>query len=278
MSIPAVTLLKLGGSLLTDKARPDTAREEVIARLAWEIACAVQGGADASRHLQSGMLRLVVGHGSGSFGHAAAARLGVHEGIAAGGRAVSAVQERAAALHRAIVAALAAAGLAPYSIAPSSAFVADGGKIAGAALEPLVLAVGHGMVPVVYGDVVMDRRRGCAICSTEAALLAVAQELGVREVPVGRALWAGTTAGVLDGDGRTLPRIAAQEPEAVAAARAAAGGSAATDVTGGMTLRLETALALAGAGVPSLIFDATVPGRITAALRGDDVPGTRVVP
>ena len=55
--------LKLGGSLITDKNHPYTANKETLSRLVEEISKAVY--TDSS-------LRLVIGHGSGSFGHAAA--------------------------------------------------------------------------------------------------------------------------------------------------------------------------------------------------------------
>jgi isopentenyl phosphate kinase len=45
-----------------------------------------------------------------------------------------------------------------------------------------------------------------------------------------------------------------------------------------MRHRLETALELARRGIPSLVFDGTVPGRLAAALRGEAVPGTRIEP
>jgi hypothetical protein len=55
--------LKLGVSLVTDKTRAYTARHERLARLASEVRQALDAAPD---------LRLVVGHGSGSFGHWAA--------------------------------------------------------------------------------------------------------------------------------------------------------------------------------------------------------------
>ena len=63
--------LKLGGSLITDKARPETPRLDVLRRLVNEIAEARQAAPT---------LRLLIGHGSGSFGHAAAARHATHLG------------------------------------------------------------------------------------------------------------------------------------------------------------------------------------------------------
>ncbi len=266
-----VTLLKLGGSLLTDKTAVDAVRSEVLARLAAEIAESAPSG-------------LVVAHGSGSFGHVAAERYGIASGLRAGGdrgdaqlAGVSLTQERAAALHWQVMAALAAAGLHPFSLAPSSSVVADGGRPLAAAVEPLLLALAHGLLPVLYGDVVLDRRQGVAICSTERLFELLCRELPAHGARVRRVLWLGETDGVHDAEGHTLARLDGGAFAGSAALREAIGGSAGTDVTGGMLHRVETALALAGRGIPSLIANGTVPGLLARALRGDGVPGTEVV-
>jgi isopentenyl phosphate kinase len=273
-----VTLLKLGGSLITDKERPTRsdrphrgrARSEVIRRLAAEVAETLAG--DGRARLAG---RLVLGHGSGSFGHVAAARHRVHEGLAPERRAgVSQVQQRAADLHRIVVGALVEAGAAPFSIAPSSSLVTAGGRPEEMCVEPVLLALGAGLMPVVYGDVVMDRDRGCAIASTETVFLALEAALSARGTRVERVLWAGATDGVLDAAGRRLLEIHAASG---AATVDAAGGASGTDVTGGMRHRVEAALELARRGVPSLVFDGTVPGSLAAALCGREVGGTRVV-
>ena len=64
--------LKLGGSLITDKDQTSTPRAETIDRLAREIARGVNAQPD---------LRLILGHGSGSFGHVAARKHGTRQGV-----------------------------------------------------------------------------------------------------------------------------------------------------------------------------------------------------
>ncbi len=240
----------------------------MIERLAAEIAAGAQAAA----------ARLVVGHGSGSFGHVAAARYGLAGGFA--GRpsrsqlpGVSLTQERAAALHWQVVAALAEAGALPFSLAPSSALVTASGSPAAFADEPLLLALEHGLLPVVYGDVVLDRERGVSICSTETLFALLASRLPERGVTVRKAIWLGETSGVYDRDGSPLPRLTRSD---LHAAGTAIGASRGTDVTGGMRHRVETALALADLGVPSLIADGQVPGLLASALAGEEVPGTVV--
>lgn len=285
---PPAVAVKLGGSLITDKRRPGSDRPEVLARLAGELTSVLGAGPS----WRAGAPRVILGHGSGSFGHAAAARTGLLGADAredagedadtgdrtpredddrdlAGG--VSTTQAVAAELHRRVIAALAAAGLAPFSIAPSSALVAEDGEPVAFDAEPVALALALGLLPVGYGDVVLDRARGAAICSTETLLLTLARRLPALGQPVQRVLWLGETDGVLDAEGRTVDELRRDHP-----ALAAVGEAAGTDVTGGMRHRVAAALDLADLGIESWIVDGTVPGRLARALAGEAVPGTRV--
>jgi isopentenyl phosphate kinase len=262
--MPDLVLLKLGGSLITDKARPETPRREVIARLAGEIA-------RASRET-----RLIVGHGSGSFGHVAARESGIASGLRSMDQlpGVSRTQERAAALHRIVIEALVEAGALAYSLVPSSCLVSEAGRPVSLAAEPLLRALDRGFLPVLYGDVVMDRAWGVSICSTEKLFEILVRTLLDQGRTIRRALWLGETDGLYDAAGKTVPRISAGDLEKAARAIGAPSG---TDVTGGMHLRVETALALAGLGVPSLLANGLVPGLLERGVRGEEVVGTEVV-
>lgn len=266
MLVQRATLVKLGGSLITEKDQPDTPRQTVIRRLASEAARALP-------HLPEG---LILGHGSGSFGHASAARHGTHRGLTQPDQRAGAVetQGRAAELHMIVVEALREVGIPAFSLAPSSSAVTEGGSVADFAVEPVAGALAAGLVPVLYGDVVVDRAQGVAILSTEAAFAAVASRLGARGWTIARALWLGETDGIYDSLGHTIPEVSARAPEQ---ALAVAGGSEAMDVTGGMRHRLETALELARQGIPSWIGDGNVSGNLERALLGQEVEGTRVL-
>jgi isopentenyl phosphate kinase len=262
--MPDILLLKLGGSLITDKTRPEAPRLDVIVRLVGEIARATQGSP----------FHLVVGHGSGSFGHVAAKQSGIATGLRSADQlpGVSRTQERAAALHRLVIAALIEAGALPYSIAPSSCLVSDAGRPAAFAAEPLLLALDRGLLPVLYGDVVTDRAWGVSICSTERLFEILAATLRAQGRTVRRALWLGETDGLYGNDGKTVERVSAESFD-----RAAIGAPAGTDVTGGMLHRVDTALGLARLGVSSLLANGLVPGLLERALRGEAVPGTEVL-
>lgn len=260
-------VVKLGGSLITEKERDATARRDTIVRLARELA--------AARAVQPHALLL--SHGSGSFGHAAAVRYGLREGVRDASQlpGVAVTQYQAHRLHRIVIEELIGAGLAPFSLAPSSFLVAEGGRPVEVHIEPLLRALAAGLLPVVFGDVVTDRSRGASICSTETVVTALAPRLAAAACPITCIFWMGSTPGVLDGEQRTIDAITTDNIDAVLALASAARGA---DVTGGMRHRVETAWRLAGEGIPSLILDGLEAGALERALLGEATGGTRVDP
>jgi isopentenyl phosphate kinase len=253
--------LKLGGSLLTDKTAVEVVRVDVLRRLAAEIAGALQESSDEA---------IVLGHGSGSFGHVAAARYGTRAGVTSPAQwyGYAAVADAAARLNRQVVAALLAANVPAVALAPSAMALVENGVLRGWPGEVLMRACDAGLVPVVYGDVAFDTVRGGTIVSTEEVFDYLATALGPRVL-----LLAGEVSGVLDASGAVVPRITPGSYETVAASLGASRG---TDVTGGMVTKVEQMLALVQR-VPALtvrIFSGLEPGLLGAALRDATDAGT----
>jgi isopentenyl phosphate kinase len=257
--------LKLGGSLITDKSRPETPRLDVLRRVAREIA--------AVRASRPG-LRILLGHGSGSFGHVAALRYGTHLGATSeeDWRGFAEVWRVANELNRLVVDAMLEAGLPAVSFPPSGSAIAQEGEIVELADEPIARALSAGLLPIVAGDVAFDRQRGSTIVSTEHVFARLAGTLRPT-----RLLLAGLEPGVF-ADYPANTRIFETLREADLRPNSLA-GSAATDVTGGMADKVRHAMAMARA-VPGLevrIFSGAEPGAVQAALSGKPV-GTLVVP
>jgi isopentenyl phosphate kinase len=246
-------LLKLGGSLITDKLKVAHARLAVLERLAGEI-----GRARASMPQTS----MVLGHGSGSFGHVVAARYGTSQGARTveewhGFAEVSAAASR---LNRIVLDAFLSSGLPAISLQPSASAQCDDGKLVRLSLQPLHAALDAGLMPVVYGDVAFDRTRGATIISTEMIMSYLAAELRPDWI-----LLAGEAPGVIDASGSVIPLITRQN---IATVQPALSGSHGTDVTGGMLGKVLAMLELA-AELPetkTLIFSGVRPGALENAL------------
>jgi isopentenyl phosphate kinase len=257
--------LKLGGSLITDKAREQTVRAEVLARLAGEVAAALAARPD---------LRLVIGHGSGSFGHSQGRKYGTRQGVRSPEqwRGFADVAHVAARLNRHVLDALRAAGLPAFNCQPSASAVCRDGRIQSLALAPITTALERGLVPLVMGDVAVDEVRGGTILSTEDVFRYLAPRLNPTEI-----LLAGIEPGVLTHwpGGQVIPLVSPQTIERV---RSTLRGSHAADVTGGMESKVLEMLALAGEtpGLRIRIFSGVEAGAVQSMLCGERDLGTVV--
>ena len=254
--------LKLGGSLITDKRTPRTPRPETLARLMREIAAALAARPG---------LQILLGHGSGSFGHAEASKYGTRRGVhtAAEWQGFAEVQAAAGALNQLVLQAAREAGLPVVNFPPSASAACREGRLQALAVEPIRRALEHGLVPLVFGDVALDEAWGGTIVSTEDVFGYLAPHLRPDRI-----LLAGIEQGVLAHwpEGDIIPQIGP------GAALKSLGGSHAADVTGGMESKVQEMLALAEAWptLEVLIFSGEAPGRVQAALEGQTVPGTRI--
>ena len=257
----SLTFLKLGGSLITDKTRQLTAKEDVIARLAAEIAVS-----QADRPNRT----LVIGHGSGSFGHAIAHQYQTQDGVSGrtGWQGFAEVWMAARELNQIVVSTLGAAGLPVIAFPPSAGVLAAGKQLQSWDTQPLQAALSHRLVPVVQGDVIFDTQQGGTIFSTEQVFQHLARPLQPSQI-----LLAGAEAGVYLDPSRPEAIIPAITPNSFEAIKHKLSGSGAVDVTGGMLSKVEWMLSLVRA-IPNLqvrIFSGAVPGQVQKALAGEPI-------
>jgi isopentenyl phosphate kinase len=258
-STDGLVFVKLGGSVITDKNRSETDRPEVIARLADEVAHALAGRPD---------LRLILGHGSGSFGHTVAQHYGTRQGVRtrAQWQGFAEVATVAATLNRIVTEQFLEAGVPAWSLQPSASAWCRAGDLVSLATRPIAYALDRGMVPMVYGDVALDEVQGGTIISTEQ----IFAYLACRFRP-GQLVLVGAVDGVYDEDplrnpfARRIPEISRDNWEEV---RAKLGGSHATDVTGGMQTKVEEVVHLARElpGLTGHIISGERPGALEGVL------------
>lgn len=258
-----VTLVKIGGSLITDKTKRETLRPAVLERLSAEIRQVL----DMQPEMQ-----LIIGHGSGSFGHYEAQQHSTIRGVAGrdAWRGFAQVATVAAKLNYHVAASLQDVGIPVMRVQPSASAIANDGVITSMSIVAIERSLANGIVPLVYGDVAFDDVRGGTIVSTETVLTYIASQL-----PVKRILLLGEVDGVLNNAGAVIPEITPDTFEAIAHIL---GGSRGVDVTGGMYTKVKSMLALASTPPYSDIFilNGMVEGRLANALLGHDVLATRI--
>ncbi len=261
-----LVVVKLGGGLITDKANLTTCKPAVIQRLASELA-------EARRHGVS----IVVVHGAGSYGHLRAKQWGLahgrsdivgDDGCTTQDEAVVRVREEMMELADAVCAALEAAGLILTRHPPHQWAEGTGANFSGDVLrlEP------REHTPVTWGDVVPVRGK------TEFGILSgddIVHRCATELPNVVRVVFAmGGADGVLrrppqTGEAHDLIEVWTHEEGFVGH------HASEVDVTGGIALKVERALSIAAAGVETFFVNGEIPGRLLAAVLGQEVRGTR---
>jgi len=280
--MPELVFLKLGGSLITDKTQAYTARLDKLADLATQIARALQTQPE---------LRLVLGHGSGSFGHTAAKQYGTRQGISAplrlppssakmggeqegGGywQGFAEVWYQASTLNRYVIQALREAGIPAMTFSPAASVWSQNGQVAEWNLSQIKAALENGIIPVVHGDVIFDHSKGGTILSTEDLFEHLA-----RELRPGRILLAGLEEAVWADFPARRHRVEVLTRESFKEISSGVGKATGPDVTGGMQSKVQQMLDLVEQvpGLRALIFSGEGDGNLEKALKGESI-GTLV--
>lgn len=239
-----VFIIKLGGSIITDKDSPYTVKKNTIYKLAKVIKAAYN---PQEQHL-------LLGHGAGSFAHIDANNYKTIRGIVDHRSIYGAAKVKYVALklHQIVVEEFLRVGLPVFSFSPASFFLSSGFKSKELFLSPLLYALKFSLIPFFYGDVIIDCRRGFTIFSTEKIITMIVKSLkayGLKNIVL---IYLGNTKGVLDNRGKTIKKLSFKD---FATVKKHVGGSSGYDVTGGMQHKVDEALKLSKLGISTVIAD-----------------------
>jgi isopentenyl phosphate kinase len=188
MTKKKITILKLGGSLLTDKSTPYKLREGILDSIASELLECIKLGLIES---------LIVIHGVGSFGHPPVIEFKLYTGFRNANQLVnlSKTQNIVNKFRLMIVDSFIKAGIPVNLMHTSSMVVRKKGNISHFALDALKGYLSIGMVPLIGGDMIYDREIGFSICSGDLLAVHIARELGANQL-----IFASDVEGVYDKD------------------------------------------------------------------------------
>lgn len=241
-------IVKLGGSVITDKSKPFSYRSDVASALADEIACSDE--------------KVVVVHGGGSFGHTVAREQGVSSTqAAANSSAVSKTRGAMYELNSQLCRTLMENKLSPYVFSPFDA-VARAGK--GLVSQWLRGLLKNSLTPVTFGDVTL-KPSGMKVLSGDLIVLELAKILEPE-----RCVFALDADGVYERGTRiVIPELS---PSRIRKMQVPYGD----DATGGMKLKLEVAAKVATLGPEVCFVSGYRRNEFSKALKGAEFYGTIV--
>ena len=160
-------LLKLGGSLLTDKDKPYSIREDVVKS-------AIQQIIDANK-------KLILIHGGGSFGHPLAKEYSISAGIN------SSIPHQILGLTKThqsmnnfnsyLIDLFLEKKYPALSIQASSIFIKDSLKISTQSIDIIETALDLNILPILYGDIILDKQGSFSIISGDQIIFELCENL-----------------------------------------------------------------------------------------------------
>ncbi|MFW9793017.1 MAG: isopentenyl phosphate kinase, partial [Candidatus Thorarchaeota archaeon] len=251
-----LTIVKLGGSVITYKgSSPPKTNDENLSRIVKELK-SHKGG-------------LVVVLGGGAHGHQAAHSFGYGDPYTPKEQLMTGIphiRHNMSVLALKVESELNDAGIPTIVVSPFNIVTLRNNSIDDFPITIIENALNSGCVVLTHGDVCFDKERGASILSGDTIVVYLAKRLAAKSLYIGT-----DVDGVLDDNpklnpaAKYIPFIDHSNKEEVLSMT---GPSMNTDVTGGMTKKVNELLDLTKQDIEIAIFNLTVPGRLTSLLLG----------
>ena len=146
-------ILKLGGSVITNKTKIKTFKNKLMDSL--------------SESIKKSGKQMIIVHGAGSFGHILAKKYELNDGYKNSGqiKGFSETHEMVQSLNTLVLKSLLKYDIPAVSIPPHSIVKLDNHKFAKMDCKLFADYLERKLIPVTFGDVVLDKKLGFSICS-----------------------------------------------------------------------------------------------------------------
>lgn len=245
-------LVKLGGSVITDKATPNTYREDTMDRLAAELATTTQD--------------LIIVHGAGSYGHILAKTHNLNHGLTHPSQILGFAQTHVSVTHlnAHVLDALQKHGIPAVSLPPHAILELDNHTLKTIHYDLFTKYQKAGFTPVTFGDVALDTSLTGSICSGDLLMQTLADHFHPK-----KAIFVIDEDGLYTANPKTHPDATFIETTTVNdLSRLTTSLDTRADVTRGMQGKLETIAAIARLGIDVTLVNGNVKNRLADTLNG----------
>lgn len=253
-------IIKLGGSVITDKTKECTFKTETMDKLAENIKKADK--------------QIIIVHGAGSFGHILAKEYGLNQGYKRLEqiKGFSLTHEKVQTLNSLVLKSLQKNDIHAVSISPHSNIKLNNHKIQKMDYKIFEEYLEKNFTPVTFGDVVLDKTLGFSICSGDLLMQTLSKHFKPKKVVF-----------VMDEDGifnanpkidkkaKLIQNTTVKELETLTTS-----ADVHADVTGGMAGKIQTIKKIAKNGVETILVNGNKPDRLYKVLVGEKTISTTV--
>lgn len=253
-------ILKLGGSVITDKSVENSFKKDIVERLALEIKKANK--------------EVIIIHGAGSYGHILAKKYDLNNGyknkeqIQGFAQTHTSVQQ----LNTLVLKSLQDNNIAAVSLPPHAIMKLDDHKPDKIDFEIFNDCIKQGLTPVTFGDVVLDKKLGFSICSGDLLIEILSKQFKPEKV-----IFVIDEEGLYTSNPKTDKNAKFIEIITVdGLQKLSTSMDDHTDVTRGMKGKIETIKNIADHGIDTVLLNGNKPDRLFKVLVGEKTKCTKI--
>ena len=253
-------IIKLGGSVITDKAKEQTFKQKNMDGLAAKIKKADK--------------KVIIVHGAGSFGHILAKKYELNQGYKKFDqvKGFSLTHEMVQTLNSLVLKSLHKNDIPAVSISPHSIVKLDNHKLAKIDCKVFEDYLEKYFIPVTFGDVVLDKTLGFSICSGDILVMALAEYFKPEKV-----IFAVDEDGLYTSNPKIYKKAELIESTSLKELeKLSTTLDKHADVTGGMGGKIETIKNISKNGIDTVLLNGNKPDRLYKALVGENTVSTIV--
>jgi isopentenyl phosphate kinase len=163
-------LIKIGGSIITDKSTKDSYKKTIVDRLAAEIKKADE--------------QIIIVHGAGSYGHILAKKYNLNQGFKTDEQILGFALTHASMqkLNTLVLNSLHENKIPAVSISPHAIMKLEHREPTDVNYDIFRDLLKQGFIPVTFGDVVLDETLGFSICSGDLLMQILAEQFKPEKV------------------------------------------------------------------------------------------------
>jgi isopentenyl-diphosphate delta-isomerase len=261
-----ILILKLGGSLLTDKNKPFSIRKEVVENTVKQIIKANK--------------KLIIIHGGGSFGHPVAKTYKISKGlnplIENQILGLAETHDAMNNLNSHVINVFIEERFPVISLQPSSIFIKNGNEIHITSIEPIISALDLGLVPILYGDIILDKHGNFSILSGDRIIVELCKY--IKKYNVSKVIFAIEKDGILviDEKDQNKMKLALELTPSDLNNLNLAALDKKIDVTGGIRGKIESIKQICRLNVPVQIVNGLVDDNILKAITNQKISCTEI--
>ncbi|MHA1474060.1 MAG: isopentenyl phosphate kinase [Promethearchaeota archaeon] len=269
-----VIIIKLGGSILTDKNTPYSMRNEVINSLISQI---------SDNYQISNQPKIIIIHGAGSFGHPIAnsysIQKGLNQNIPNQTLGLAKTHQSVKKLNTKIVDGFLSREIPVLSLTTSSVFFQENSVLKFTGFNQIASLLELGIIPILFGDILLHDSKNFSIISGDRVIYEICKSFSSSintKYKINKIIFCFDKDGIIisssEKDSKIIQNIRSKDIKLLSLKKF----EDSIDVTGNIRGKLKEIKKICDLGIPVQLINGQKPNLLTKAMKNEEILSTLI--